>query len=108
MLQFIFHAKRVFNFDIFKIFFVDSWKEKQIRISHETEASFEVVSNKQHCDHQHVDSSVYVCHFEGGCEGVSGFFLAQNSFGAAALDLELRCLCFSELGMQQRQPISPF
>lgn len=33
-------GKEFLNFDLLKIFFVDSWKENQIRISHETEASF--------------------------------------------------------------------
>lgn len=60
---------------------------KQIGASHETEASLYDVSNKQHCDYYHIDSTLYLCHSEGGCEGISNFFLLQSSFGVAALDL---------------------
>lgn len=38
-------GKDFFSFDLLK----ERWEEKPMRISHETEASLEIVSNKQRC-----------------------------------------------------------
>lgn len=40
-------GKDFLSFDLIK----DRWEEKLMRISHETEASLEIVSNKQRCHH---------------------------------------------------------
>lgn len=46
----------------------------------------------------------YLCNFEGGCEEVSGFFLLQNSFGAATLDLDL--MFFRRRNSAERAPLT--